>query len=150
PAPGDGRHAPALPRVDAGARGGPPGRARLGLARLNVLVVNAGSTSLKLHLVGADGKAEALGALEDAAGRADAVAHRVVHGGPRFRSPVLIDAGVRAEIFELEALAPLHNAPALEAIERAERAYPQLPHIAVFDTGFHATIPPPAATYAVP
>jgi acetate kinase len=63
---------------------------------------------------------------------------------------VLIDATVRAEIFELEALAPLHNAPALEAIEGAERVYPSLPHVAVFDTGFHATIPPSAATYAVP
>ena len=49
------------------------------------------------------------------------VAHRVVHGGPRFREPVLIDDEVRREIHELEALAPLHNAPAVRAISEAER-----------------------------
>ena len=63
---------------------------------------------------------------------------------------MLIDAAVRAQIFALEALAPLHNAPALCAIEDAERAYPDLPHIAVFDTGFHATIPDEASVYALP
>jgi acetate kinase len=80
----------------------------------------------------------------------EAVAHRVVHGGPRFREPVLIDDEVRREIHELEALAPLHNAPAVRAISKAERALPDVPHIAVFDTAFHATIPDEAATYALP
>jgi len=79
-----------------------------------------------------------------------AVAHRVVHGGPRFREPVLIDAAVKAEIEQLEALAPLHNAPALSAIEEAQRVLPDVPHVAVFDTAFHASIPDEAATYAVP
>ena len=83
-------------------------------------------------------------------GHVDAVAHRVVHGGPRFREPVVIDDDVRAAIEELEALAPLHNAPALRAIEQAQRALPDVPHIAVFDTAFHATIPDEAATYAIP
>jgi acetate kinase len=73
-----------------------------------------------------------------------------VHGGPRFREPVLIDERVRAEIFALEAIAPLHNAPALRAIEAAEVAFPGLPQVAVFDTGFHATIPAEAAAYALP
>jgi acetate kinase len=80
----------------------------------------------------------------------EAVAHRVVHGGPRFSEPVLIDDEVRREIHELEALAPLHNAPAVRAIAEAERALPDLPHVAVFDTAFHATIPDEAATYALP
>jgi acetate kinase len=74
----------------------------------------------------------------------------VVHGGARFREPVVIDEDVRDAIEQLEELAPLHNAPALRAIEEAERALPDVPHVAVFDTAFHATIPDEAATYAVP
>ncbi len=73
-----------------------------------------------------------------------------MHGGPRFREPVVIDDTVRTEIEQLEALAPLHNAPALRAIDEAQRALPDVPHVAVFDTAFHATIPEVAATYAVP
>jgi len=80
----------------------------------------------------------------------DAVAHRIVHGGPQLREPVLIDAAVRGQIFDLEALAPLHNTPALRAIEEAEHVYPDVPHVAVFDTGFHATIPDEASVYALP
>jgi acetate kinase len=80
----------------------------------------------------------------------DVVAHRVVHGGLRFREPVVIDDTVRAEIEKLESLAPLHNAPALRAIDEAQRALPDIPHVAVFDTAFHVTIPEVAATYAVP
>ena len=73
-----------------------------------------------------------------------------MHGGARFREPVVIDDEVRAEIEKLEVLAPLHNTPALRAIEEAQRALPDVPHVAVFDTAFHATIPEAAATYAVP
>ena len=120
------------------------------MALLNVLVVNAGSTSLKLHLVSPDGSAERLDSLGEATGRVEAVAHRVVHGGSRFREPVVIDGEVRAQIFELEPLAPLHNAPALRAIEAAEAALPNVAQVAVFDTAFHATIPTAAATYALP
>jgi acetate kinase len=79
-----------------------------------------------------------------------AVGHRVVHGGAVFREPVLVDDRVRAAIRDLEAIAPLHNAPALAGIESAARALPDVPQVAVFDTAFHATIPPEAATYAVP
>jgi acetate kinase len=78
------------------------------------------------------------------------VAHRIVHGGERFRDPVVIDDDVRKQISELVALAPLHNAPALEALAAARRELPDVPHVAVFDTSFHRTIPPEAALYAVP
>jgi acetate kinase len=100
--------------------------------------------------VGPDGACEPLDSLEAAVGRADAVAHRVVHGGPHFRKPVRIDRRVRARIFELESLAPLHNGAALRGIEEAERVLPDVPHVAVFDTGFHATIPDESAVYALP
>ncbi len=116
-----------------------------------ILVVNAGSTSLKLQLVDEREQSEPLDAIESAdPRRVEAVAHRVVHGGQGFREPVLIDAAVRERIFALESLAPLHNAPALEGIERAQSALPEVPHVAVFDTGFHATIPNQAAVYALP
>jgi acetate kinase len=81
---------------------------------------------------------------------ADAVGHRVVHGGARFREPTLIDGDVLAAIEELRPLAPLHNEPALRAIREAQAALPDAPHVAVFDTAFHASMPDEAATYAVP
>jgi acetate kinase len=116
-----------------------------------VLVVNAGSTSLKLSLVDEDETSEEVESLEelDDAGL-DAVAHRVVHGGPRFREPVLVDESVREEIDRLSELAPLHNAPALRGMDEAGARLPDVPHVAVFDTAFHATIPAEAGTYAVP
>jgi acetate kinase len=79
-----------------------------------------------------------------------AVGHRVVHGGSRFRAPVLLDDDVIATIRELTPLAPLHNAPALEAVAATRRRFLDVPHVAVFDTAFHATLPAEAATYAVP
>jgi acetate kinase len=79
-----------------------------------------------------------------------AVAHRVVHGGMRFREPVVIDDAVERELEAAVELAPLHNAPALAAIRQARQAFPDLPHVAVFDSAFHATIPAEAATYALP
>lgn len=112
---------------------------------MDVLVVNAGSTSLKLHLVRGDA-AEAV----DGFVTADAVGHRVVHGGRRFEEPTLITEPVELAIEELSALAPLHNRPALEEIRRAREALPHIPHVAVFDTAFHRTMPPAAATYAIP
>jgi acetate kinase len=119
------------------------------VAGLRVLVVNAGSTSLKLSAVAEDDSSEPVASLEEAPEVA-AVAHRVVHGGARFREPVVIDDGVRAQLEELSELAPLHNVPALAAIEEARRVLPSSPHVAVFDTAFHATLPEEAFTYAVP
>jgi acetate kinase len=80
----------------------------------------------------------------------DAVAHRIVHGGLRFREPIVIDDEVERELDELKELAPLHNGPALIALEEARAAAPDVPHVAVFDTAFHATLSADASTYAVP
>jgi acetate kinase len=78
------------------------------------------------------------------------VGHRVVHGGSRFVEATVIDDDVVAAIDELRELAPLHNEPALRAIREARAALPDVPHVAVFDTAFHATIPSEASTYAIP
>jgi acetate kinase len=110
-----------------------------------VLTVNAGSTSLKLCLV--DG--EASRPVNDFV-PADAVGHRVVHGGAKYTEPVLIDDEVEAAIDELSHIAPLHNTPALKAIREARAALPDVPHVAVFDTAFHSTIREEASTYAIP
>ena len=116
-----------------------------------ILVVNAGSTSLKLHLVSEDERSEAIESLEAVSpSEVDAVGHRVVHGGRHLVEPTLIDDAVRAAIEELRSIAPLHNAPALAGIDAATRAFPGISHVAVFDTAFHATMPVEAATYALP
>jgi acetate kinase len=110
-----------------------------------VLVVNAGSTSLKLHVV-EGGESRAVEGFEPCA----AVGHRIVHGGARFVEPAVVDDEVLAAIEAVTELAPLHNAPALDALRRAREALPDVPHVAVFDTAFHATLPAEASTYAVP
>jgi acetate kinase len=138
---------------------------------MRVLVLNAGSSSLKVALVDAPAGAD-LGALEvergadasrrddtaDAlraairdldAGRIDAVGHRVVHGGGRHRA-ALVDGDLLAEIEALDALAPLHNRVAVDVARAARAAVADVPHVAVFDTAFHATIPAAARTYALP
>jgi len=112
---------------------------------VDVLVVNAGSTSLKLHLVHEDESRP----VEDFVA-ADAVGHRVVHGGRRFVGPTLVDDEVERAISELSMLAPLHNRRALEEIRRAREALPGVPQVAVFDTAFHRTMPAAASTYAIP
>lgn len=81
---------------------------------------------------------------------AQAVAHRVVHGGEKFRAPTLIDDDVIAAIDEMSTLAPLHNPPALQGIKAAQAVLPNVPHVAIFDTAFFATIPAEAYTYALP
>jgi acetate kinase len=132
---------------------------------VRILVVNAGSSSLKLSLLGdsdetlaehdlegTGGKVD-LGALESAVkegGQIDAVGHRVVHGGPRFAGPVRLDDEVEAYLGSLIDLAPLHQKPALEAIDAVRRQLPSVPAIACFDTAFHHRMPAAAATYAVP
>lgn len=133
---------------------------------MQILTVNAGSSSVKLGLVG-DGDAlletvelpapsaqidrDELGAL--ITGRfsgADAVAHRVVHGGERFRAPALIDDDVVAALRELSDLAPLHQPKSLAGLDAVRAVVPSLPEVACFDTAFHATIRPAAFTYALP
>lgn len=79
-----------------------------------------------------------------------AVGHRVVHGGSRFSAPIVIDDAVIEAVRELAPLAPLHNPANLEGIVTAREAFPDVPHVAVFDTAFHQTLPREAFTYAVP
>jgi acetate kinase len=133
---------------------------------VRVFVVNCGSSSLKWSVVdvasGATVGSGTVQRIEDHAAALEsvllvaplddlvAVAHRVVHGGERFSAPVLINDAVLAAIRDLAVLAPLHNPANANGIEVARRAFPELPHVAVFDTAFHATLPPRAFTYAVP
>jgi acetate kinase len=116
------------------------------VAGLDTLVVNAGSTSLKLSLVDGDDSRP----VESFDVGAALVVHRFVHGGERFSAPVVVDDGVVADLEQLVELAPLHQTPALAALHDARRALPDVPQVAVFDTAFHATMPPVASTYAVP
>lgn len=135
---------------------------------MRILTVNAGSSSLKLSLIDDDG--DTLAAFElstpqarldpDELGRtltgplagcgASAVAHRIVHGGERFREAVLIDPEVAQELSALTDLAPLHQPKSLAALDAVSRVWPELPAVACFDTAFHATLPPAAFTYALP
>ncbi|ODU02897.1 MAG: acetate kinase [Pseudonocardia sp. SCN 73-27] len=118
-----------------------------------VLVVNAGSSSLKLRLLGPDDTvertAEDLAEVRDWP-TPDAVGHRIVHGGIRFTDPVVVDRDVRAALDELTALAPLHQPKSLDGLDAVSAQYPDVPAVACFDTAFHAAIPDAAATYAVP
>jgi acetate kinase len=134
-----------------------------------VLVLNAGSSSVKLRVVEPDDTVvhradldaprgcPAAGALEETASRlvreaggVDAVGHRVVHGGADFTAPTRIDPGVLDRIDGLRVLAPLHQPPAVAGIRAMTEALPDVPSVACFDTAFHATMPPAASTYAVP
>jgi acetate kinase len=134
---------------------------------MRVLIVNAGSSSLKLRVLGDDDEIEADHSVErwdagDAAAEAgvaellsgmpafDAVGHRVVHGGRDLRAAVRIDAGTAAVLAALSSLAPLHQPRAVAGIELLRRRYPDLPHVACFDTAFHATLSAAASTYALP
>jgi acetate kinase len=82
-------------------------------------------------------------------GQIIAVGHRAVHGGERFLAPTLIDDGVVQGLLDLAGLAPLHNPPGVAGIQAARAALPGVPHVAVFDTAFFATLPPAAYTYAI-
>jgi acetate kinase len=79
----------------------------------------------------------------------DAVGHRVVHGGARFFAPTVVTPQVEKDIGELAEYAPLHNPANLAGIQAAEAAFPGVPHVAIFDTAFHQTMPPEAYTYAI-
>jgi acetate kinase len=133
---------------------------------MRVLVVNAGSSSLKLTLLDSDDTVIAAreldapraqvdpdqlrAALDTVLCEANAVGHRIVHGGERFREAVRIDADAEAAMRELSDLAPLHQPKSLAALDAITAALPELPAVACFDTAFHATLPPAASTYALP
>lgn len=89
-------------------------------------------------------------ALREGLGDADAVGHRIVHGGGRFSDAVPIDAEVESALRALGELAPLHQRKSIAALDAVSAVIPDLPAVACFDTAFHATLPPAAATYAVP
>jgi acetate kinase len=116
---------------------------------VKVLVVNAGSTSIKLSVVDSTDQSHHIASLTEAP-QVDAVGHRIVHGGERFVAPSVIDDEVVAALESMVELAPLHNAPALEAMKAARTLLPDAVHVAVFDTAFHHTIPAVARTYALP
>jgi acetate kinase len=132
---------------------------------LSVLTVNAGSSSLKLRLIGtadelvaeeelpADRGRTAREDLAVALGRfrsADAVGHRIVHGGTRFTGAVRLDPSIVESLRALTPLAPLHQPAAMAALDAVEHALPDVPAVACLDTAFHANLPPAAATYALP
>ena len=133
---------------------------------MRVLAVNGGSSSLRWGLFETDGDVEiAAGAIErvhdpqaawtearsalaDLA--PDAVGHRVVHGGERFTEAVRIDQDVTQGIEAQVPLAPVHNRRCLLGIREAQQLFPEVPHVAVFDTAFHQSMPPAAYRYALP
>ena len=135
---------------------------------MHILVLNCGSASVKYSLYDAEeDRVLTGGVVEDVAcyeravnaalehavsdlARIAAVGHRVVHGGARFNGPVVIDASVEREIEALCELAPLHNPPNLRGYRVSRAALPRCPHVAVFDTAFHQTMPEHAWHYAVP
>jgi len=130
-----------------------------------VLVVNAGSSSLKLSVLDPAGTVTASadlpaprGAVDgseiksaiESLGPVDAVGHRIVHGGTLYTGPVRMDDQVRQRLESLTDLAPLHQPKSLAALDAVQAVLPTVPAVACFDTAFHATIPAPAATFALP
>jgi acetate kinase len=136
-------------------------------------VVNAGSSSLKLRVLGGTGArsdevtgeadlpaigggtdggtgSAAIKSAIESFGPVDAVGHRVVHGGTLYAAPVLITAEVRQRLESLTDLAPLHQPKSLAALDAVASVLPDTPAVACFDTAFHATIPEEAATFALP
>lgn len=148
-----------------------------------VLVLNAGSSTVKAAVIDPDSGERKVGALvedvDDSAGAAVrdlldewsagpgladgladglsdgladvvAVGHRVVHGGPDFVTPVVVDDDVRSRLESLTDLAPLQMPVALSVLDAARERLPDVPHVAVFDTAFHDTLPEFTRRYAVP
>ncbi|MPZ78969.1 MAG: acetate/propionate family kinase [Actinophytocola sp.] len=131
----------------------------------HVLVVNTGSSSLKLALLdGADevvdsvmldrwtggDETEDIKAFVNGLPRVDAVGHRIVHGGGTFTGPVRLDDDVRDQIASLAELAPLHQPRGVAGIDAVGTVLPDVPAVACFDTAFHHDLPAAAATYALP
>jgi acetate kinase len=141
--------------------------------RDRVLVLNAGSSTLKASVLAAGVERAAASVTVPMRGQADAAAalgraldglagaggdprgvravgHRVVHGGSRFTRTTVIDDAVLQGIRDLAPRAPLHNPVAAEVIAAARAAFPGVPHVAAFDTAFHATLPIEAYLYPLP
>ena len=132
---------------------------------MRLLVVNAGSSSVKISVLdeqdnlvashnvpspGGQVDQDALREVVKKAGPFDAVGHRIVHGGTEFTAPVLVDPNVERRLEALTDLAPLHQPKSLQGLRAVSGLLPGLPTVACFDTAFHATIPPAAHTYALP
>jgi acetate kinase len=133
---------------------------------MDVLVVNAGSSSLKLRVLNEEDEVTGSADLPPPSGAADAdhvkaalsslgssygaVGHRIVHGGTLFSGPVVIDDQVEDRLRSLTDLAPLHQPKSLAALDAVRAVLPAVPAVACFDTAFHATIEVAAATYALP
>jgi len=125
---------------------------RLGTPQALLRSAARGTSALREQPLPGGGHAEALAAiLTDLDGQIPAaIGHRVVHGGETFSSSILIDDDVVARIAACNELAPLHNPANVLGIEIARRHFPDRPHVAVFDTAFHQTLPPKAFWYAIP
>ena len=131
---------------------------------MRILVVNAGSSSVKLRLLEAERVMESadlaagsdgfdIDALRDEVDdwpAPDMIGHRIVHGGTRYTAPVRVDSDVRAGLAALTDLAPLHQPKSLAALDAVTTVFPDVPSIACFDTAFHASMPAEASTYPVP
>jgi acetate kinase len=132
---------------------------------MRILVVNAGSSSLKLRVLGPDDTVVVSEDLPAPGGQADevavarfirdlppidAVGHRIVHGGTTFSEPVVIDRSVEERLRALTDLAPLHQPKSLAVLDAVSAVLPTVPAVACFDTAFHAAMPAGAATYALP
>lgn len=117
---------------------------------MRVLVVNAGSSSWKVDIVDDGRTVASYDELPDTAPEVDAVGHRIVHGGPDLVDPVVVDDEIERRLRALVELAPLHQPKSLEGLDAARALLPGVPHVACFDTAFHATLPAAAYTYALP
>ena len=132
---------------------------------MRILVVNAGSSSLKLRLL--DERDQAVASVTfppptaspmpppptkpwRSLPRCEAIGHRIVHGGGEFTGPVVVDEDVVSRLKALSDLAPLHQPKSLAALDAVSALFPAAPAVACFDTAFHARIGEAAATYALP
>lgn len=115
---------------------------------MRVLVVNAGSSSLKVDVVDGGRTVASYDSPPHDPPEMDAVGHRIVHGGSEFAEPVIVDSAIEERLRKLAELAPLHQPKLLAGLAR--RWLPDVPHVACFDTAFRTTLAPAAYTYALP
>ena len=130
---------------------------------MRLLIVNVGSSTVKIRILDGDRvdvsetiaiepghPGRVVERVSNELGSIDGVVHHVVHGGTEFTAPVLVDDDVMSRLWSLGPLAPLHQAQALDVLVELRAASPSLPHVACFDTAFHATLPDEATTLALP